>query len=213
MRVETFTVGPFQENTYLVIDEATMTSVFVDPGEEGDRLVAAARRAGVRIDAIWVTHAHLDHVGGIAAIKRAVDVPVYLHADDAPLYRIADRQAAAYGLAMEAPPEPERTLVEGQELTLGDLRFTVLHAPGHAPGHVVIHGEGVAFCGDCIFAGSIGRTDLPLSDGRRLAASLARIAELPPDTILYPGHGPATTLAEELRTNPFLNGSARVVGL
>jgi glyoxylase-like metal-dependent hydrolase (beta-lactamase superfamily II) len=212
MRVETFTVGPFQENCYLVIDDATKAAVLVDPGEEGDRLVAAARRAAVRIDAIWVTHAHLDHVGGIAAVKRAVDAPVYLHADDLPLYRIADRQAAAYGVAMEAPPPPDRTLVDGQTLTLGNLRFTVLHAPGHAPGHVVIHGEGVAFCGDCIFAGSIGRTDLPMSDGRRLAASLARIAELPPDTVLYPGHGPPTTIAEELRTNPFLNGSARVVG-
>lgn len=212
MRVETLTVGPMQENCYLVIDDATSAAALVDPGEEGDRLVATVRRAGARLEAIWVTHAHLDHVGGIAAVKRALDVPVYLHPDDEPLYRIADRQAAAYGLSMEPPPPPERTLADGQRLRLGALEFSVLHAPGHAPGHVVIHGEGVAFCGDCVFAGSIGRTDLPLSDGRRLAASLERIAALPPDTILYPGHGPATTLGEELRTNPFLNGSARVVG-
>ena len=97
-------------------------------------------------------------------------------------------------------------------LEVGALRFTVLHAPGHAPGHVVIHGHGVAFVGDCVFAGSIGRTDLPLSDGRALAVSLERIAELPAQTVLHPGHGPQTTLERELATNPFLNGSARIVG-
>jgi glyoxylase-like metal-dependent hydrolase (beta-lactamase superfamily II) len=212
MRVETHTVGPLQENCYLVIDDSTSAAALVDPGEEGDRLVAAIRRVGARLEAIWLTHAHLDHVGGIAAVKRVIDAPIYLHPSDEPLYRIADRQAAAFGLELEQPPTPERELSDGQRLTLGRLEFSVLHAPGHAPGHVVIHGHGVAFCGDCIFAGSIGRTDLPMSDGRRLAASLERIATLPPETILYPGHGPATTIGEELLTNPFLNGTVRVAG-
>ena len=212
MKISTLTVGAFQENCYLLADPETSTAVLIDPGEEGSRVVAAVRDAGVTLEAIWVTHAHLDHVGGIAEVKRHFDVPVYLHPDDLTLYRLADRQAAAYGLPFDTPPLPDREFAESVELTLGTLRFAVLHAPGHAPGHVVIHGHGVAFCGDCVFAGSIGRTDLPMSDARALARSLERIAELPGSTVLYPGHGPRTTLERELVDNPFLNGSARIVG-
>ncbi len=212
MRISRFTVGAFQENCYLLVDEETTSAVLVDPGEEGSRLVAAVKEAGVRLQAIWVTHAHLDHVGGIAEVKRHFDVPIFLHPDDLPLYRLADRQAAAYGLPFETPPLPDRVFSESEPLVLGTLRFSVLHAPGHAPGHVVIHGHGVAFCGDCVFAGSIGRTDLPMSDARALARSLERIVELPAETALYPGHGPQTTLDRELVNNPFLNGSARIVG-
>ena len=212
MIVTGITVGAFQENCYLVSDDAATAGVLIDPGDEGDRIVALVREAGVRLEAVWVTHGHLDHIGGIAAIKRAYDVPIFLHPADLPLYLAADRQAAAYGLPYEAPPPPEREIADGDALEIAGLRFDVLHAPGHAPGHVVIHGHGVAFVGDCVFAGSIGRTDLPFSDGRALARSLERIAELPASTVLYPGHGPPTTLARELVTNPCLNGSARVVG-
>ena len=212
MKITRLTVGPFQENCYLVADPDTSSAVLIDPGEEGHRLVDAVRAAGVRLEAIWVTHAHLDHVGGIAEVKRHFDVPIFLHPDDLTLYRLADRQAAAYGLPFDTPPVPDRWFMEGDRLSLGALRFDVLHAPGHAPGHVVIHGEGVAFCGDCVFAGSIGRTDLPMSDARALARSLERIAELPGQTILHPGHGPQTTIERELADNPFLNGTARIVG-
>ena len=212
MKISRLTVGAFQENCYLVADPGTSAAVLIDPGEEGHRIVGAIKAAQVRLEAIWVTHAHLDHVGGIAEVKRHFDVPVYLHPEDLTLYRAADRQAAAYGLPFDTPPLPEREFGEGDLLALGGLQFSVLHAPGHAPGHVVIHGHGVAFCGDCIFAGSIGRTDLPMSDARALARSLERIVELPPETVLYPGHGPETTIHRELADNPFLNGSARIVG-
>ena len=206
------TVGAFQENCYLITDPSTSAAVLIDPGEEGHRIVDAVRASGARLEAIWVTHAHLDHVGGIAEVKRHFDVPIFLHPDDLPLYRLSDRQAAAYGLPFDTPPLPDREFADGAELRLGNLRFDVLHAPGHAPGHVVIHGHGVAFCGDCIFAGSIGRTDLPMSDARALARSLDRIIELSPETVLYPGHGPETTIGRELADNPFLNGTARIVG-
>ena len=212
MKISRLTVGAFQENCYLLVDAETASAVLIDPGAEGARLVAAVEAAKVSLEAIWVTHAHLDHVGGIAEVKRHFDVPVHLHPDDLPLYRAADRQAAAYGLPFDIPPDPDHALAEGGELTLGDLRFAVMHAPGHAPGHVVIHGHGVAFCGDCVFLGSIGRTDLPMSDGRALARSLERIAALPGPTVLYPGHGPQTTIEHELVSNPFLNGMARIVG-
>lgn len=212
MNVETFTVGAFQENCYLLVDDRSRKAVIVDPGGEGDRLVEAIEDSGAELEAIWITHAHVDHVGAIASIKRRWDVPVYLHPADRRLYAAASRQAEVYGVPFEEPPPPDREFSDGQHLALGDAAFTVMHAPGHAPGHVVIHGQGMALVGDCLFAGSIGRTDLPFSNPPQLAESLKKIAELPPETVVYPGHGMETTIAEERRSNPFLNGTARIVG-
>jgi glyoxylase-like metal-dependent hydrolase (beta-lactamase superfamily II) len=211
VRVTAHVVGPLEENCYLVVDEATRHAALVDPGAEGERLAAAVRDSGAELQAIWLTHAHMDHVGGIAAVKRAFDVPVYLHPLDRPLYDRAEQAAALYGLRLEAPPAPDYPLAEGDVLTLGALRFAVMHAPGHAPGHVVLHGHGVAFVGDCLFMGSVGRVDLPFSVPQDLTRSLERIAALPEDTLVYAGHGPATSIGRERRTNPFLNGGARVL--
>lgn len=212
MNVETITVGAFQENCYLLIDDRVKRAVIVDPGGEGDRLIEAIDRSGAQLDAIWVTHAHIDHVGAIAAIKRRWDVPIYLHPLERRLYEAASRQAEVYGLPFEEPPPPDREFADGQRVSVGDHELAVMHAPGHAPGHVVIHGEGIALVGDCLFAGSIGRTDLPFSNPPQLAATLEKISELPPETVVYPGHGAETTIGEELVTNPFLNGTARIVG-
>lgn len=210
MTVSTITVGEFQENCYLVVDDATGRAAIVDPGGEPGRIIEAVESSGAGVEAIWITHAHLDHIGAIARLKRRWDVPVYLHPADRPLYRLADRQAQLYGLSFEEPPTPDRDLAEGDSLSLGELTFEVMHAPGHSPGHVVLHGGGVAFVGDCLFAGSVGRTDLPASDGHALEKTLERIAALPPGTVVYPGHGPSTTIGEELASNPFLTGIARV---
>jgi glyoxylase-like metal-dependent hydrolase (beta-lactamase superfamily II) len=212
MKVQTFTVGAFQENCYLVLDEATRHAVLIDPGADGERLAAAVRAEDAQLAAIWLTHAHVDHVGGIAAVKRAFDIPVVMHPDGKPLYERAEEHGRFFGIPVEAPPPSDAELADGQVLQVGSLSFQVMAAPGHAPGHVVIHGHGVAFVGDCLFYGSIGRTDLPLSDGAQLAQSLARICTLPEATVVYPGHGPATTIGHELATNPFLNGSARIPG-
>lgn len=212
LNVQSITVGAFQENCYLVVDERTHRAVIVDPGSEGDRLVEAIEAAGVQLEAIWITHAHVDHVGAIASVKRRWDVPVYLHPLDGRLYEAAHRQAEVYGVSFEEPPPPDRAFADGQQLSVGDVPMTVMHAPGHAPGHVVIHGGGIALVGDCLFAGSIGRTDLPFSNPPQLAATLEKIAALPPETVVYPGHGVETTIGEERTTNPFLNGTARIVG-
>lgn len=212
LSVRAFAVGPLQENCYLVVDQAAGEAALVDPGAEGERLVEAVRASGARLVGVWLTHAHFDHVGGVAAVRRAFpDAPIHLHPDDQPLYERATQSAAAWGLDLEPPPPADVALAEGDVLTLGEHAFTVQHAPGHAPGHVVIHGHGLAFVGDCLFAGSVGRTDLPLSDARALARSLERIAELPPATRVLPGHGPETTIATERMSNPFLNGDLRML--
>jgi glyoxylase-like metal-dependent hydrolase (beta-lactamase superfamily II) len=203
------TVGAFQENTYLVIDEATSRAIIVDPGAEPARIVRWVRASGATLDAVWLTHAHLDHVGAVAAVKREWPVPVYMHPADVPTLARAPQAAAGYGLEFEAPPAPDGELAEGDSLSVGGLTFSVMHVPGHAPGHVVFHGNGIVLGGDLLFAGSIGRTDLPLGDARAMEESLARICELDDDLVVYPGHGPATTIRRERASNPYLLGVAR----
>ncbi|NUQ20817.1 MAG: MBL fold metallo-hydrolase [Gemmatimonadaceae bacterium] len=214
MRVTSHTVGAFQENCYLVVDEARDEAVLVDPGAEGERILRAVAASGARLTAIWLTHAHIDHIGAIAAVKRVHDVPIWMHPDDQPLYERGAWQAAAYGLPFESPPPADHALADGDILRVGDEEFRVLHTPGHAPGHCVFEsaGTGLLLAGDLLFAGSIGRTDLPLSDPRAMTRSLARVMALEPALHVHPGHGPATTIWRELETNPFLNGVARVAG-
>lgn len=206
MTIQWVTVGPFQENAYLVADDATKRAVLVDPGDEASRIVRMVRSAGVQLDAIWLTHAHVDHVGAVQAIRREWDIPVYLHPDDLVLYRRASQQAGLYGLQLEQPADPDRELKDGDILTVGATEFTVRHTPGHSPGHVVFVGGRVMLGGDLLFAGSIGRTDLPLSSPEAMETSLALVSAFDPATVVYPGHGPPTSIKEELATNPFLAG-------
>ncbi len=211
MRISAVSVGPFQENCYLLVDERDKVAVLVDPGAEPERIVELVRASGASLEAIWLTHAHIDHIGGIAGVKRMWDVPVYLHPADRPLYERGAMQAAYYGIPFEQPPIPDLGLADGESLHVGSAELRVLHVPGHAPGHVVFHGEGVVLGGDLLFAGSIGRTDLPLSDPAQMEESLERICTLEDDTVVCPGHGPATSIGAERLSNPFLNGVARVV--
>ena len=211
MKIDWRTVGAFQENSYLVLDPASQRAVLVDPGAEADALIEMVRASGATLEAIWLTHAHIDHIGAIADVKRLWDVPIYLHPADQPLYDRGAMQAAVYGIPFEQPPAPDRTLAEGDIVTVGSLDFDVLHVPGHAPGHVAFVREGHMVGGDLLFAGSIGRTDLPLANPDHMMESLERVAGLPEETIVYPGHGPTTSIGRERATNPFLNGVARVV--
>jgi glyoxylase-like metal-dependent hydrolase (beta-lactamase superfamily II) len=209
--VTRITVGAFQENCYLVADPDGDTVAVVDPGSDPDALIAGIEKTGRTPEAIWVTHAHVDHIGAIAPVKRRWDVPVWLHPLEEQLYRVGGRQAQLYGIPYEEPPKPDREFAEGTSVRIGSLELSVIHMPGHSPGHVVLHGHGNALVGDCLFAGSIGRTDLPFSNPAQLEASLARLVKLPDDTVVHPGHGDSTTIGEERVSNPFLNGTARIV--
>lgn len=213
MIVDHVTVGPFDENCFLLVDEDTATAVIVDPGDEGDRIAAMAAGRGVTPSAVWLTHAHLDHIGAVSAVRRTwPGIPVYLHAADRTLYGQGKASAESYGLPFEQPAPADREFTEGDTLSIGATQFAVWHVPGHAPGHVAFVGDGIVVSGDCIFAGSVGRTDFPYCDPKAFTASLKRLMSLPDSTVVYPGHGPATTIARERSSNPFLNGAARVPG-
>ena len=199
------TVGPFQSNCYVIGPTRGGRLVVIDPGDEPERIAEVVREAGGDVAAILLTHAHLDHVGGVAHLVREFGAPVYLHPDDLPLYERAADQAAAYGLRIEQPPAPDREFVEGEAVAFDDLEFGVRLTPGHSPGSVTLVGGPGAFVGDVVFAGSIGRTDLPGGDLETLLDSIVtKVLTLPQATTLIPGHGPETTVATESASNPFL---------
>lgn len=204
MRVFPLTLGPLGENAYLVAGEEGV--VLIDPGDEPERLLALMEETGLRPQAILLTHAHFDHVGAVAPLVEALGLPVYLHPLDLPLYRRAAEVAAAFGRSLPTPPLPVVPLEEGMRL----YGLSVWHLPGHSPGHVAFlaleEDPPQAFSGDLLFRGSIGRYDLPGADRQALFRSLRRLLRLPPETRVYPGHGPPTTLGLEARTNPFLTG-------
>lgn len=208
MEILGFPVGPLQANAYLAISESASRCALVDPGGEAERLLEVVRERGVEVEAILLTHAHLDHLGGVAGVADATGAPIYLHPLDRPLYEAASEQARSFGLQVPKPPAPDRELADGQEIRIGEDRLEVRHTPGHSPGHVCLIGVGFALVGDCVFAGSIGRSDLPGGDMRILLTSIKeKLLTLPDDTVLYTGHGPSTTVGRERTTNPFLTGA------
>lgn len=203
--------GIFAENCYLLIDEASGTCAIVDPGEEAGLILHKLRAARATPVGIWLTHAHLDHVLGVPQVAAETGAPIYLHPADRPLYDGVPQQAAWFGLPVPPPlPAPDHMLAHGDVLELGTTRFAVRHSPGHSPGSVCFVAPGIAIGGDVLFAGSIGRTDLPGGDFETLIGSIEReLLTLPDDTILHSGHGPDTTIGRERRANPFLTGISR----
>ena len=208
LEIVRLTLGPVETNAYLVADPDSKEAAVIDPAWDGDRIVAEANRLGWRVANIWLTHAHFDHIGGSAAVADSINPapPVALHPQDAVLWRMQGG-APLFGFRIDPGPEPMVDLFHGQILLLGNSQLEVRHTPGHTPGHVVFCclAEQVVFCGDVIFQGSIGRTDLPGGDYDTLLRSIReQILTLPDETRLLSGHGPETTVGRERRWNPFL---------
>jgi hydroxyacylglutathione hydrolase len=209
MKIVQIPNGAFLENCYLVVDETAGECAIVDPGEEAGLILHKVEQAGARPVAIWITHAHIDHVLGVLRVRAETGAPIYLHPADRPLYDRVPEQAAAFGLPpVERLPAPDRSWTPGETVRVGALAFDVRHTPGHSPGSVSLAGEGAVFSGDVLFQGSIGRTDLPGGDLETLIGSIEReLLVLPDSTIVYSGHGPTTTIGVERRANPFLSGA------
>lgn len=208
LEVHPLTVGSLQSNCYLVRAEGSGGAVVVDPGAEARRIREALESWNVELEAILLTHAHLDHVGAVGPLSRATGAPIHLHPADRELYDAAPQQAESFGLSMDRLPPPDASLEDGQRLELAGATLDVCHTPGHSPGGVTFVHPGHAFVGDCVFAGSVGRVDLPGGDAETLLSSIRdRILPLDDATILWPGHGPRTTVEREASSNPFLTGS------
>jgi len=215
MILETRASPPFLKNGFVVGCQRTRQGIIIDPGDEAPDLVAAARAHDVRVKYILLTHAHVDHITGVGTAKEAFHVPVYLHRDDLPLYARAVEQAQMFGFEIEPPP-PVDAFYDAQPLRFGDYEVRVHHTPGHCPGGVCLHirgqgargqgsGETHLFVGDTLFAGSIGRTDLPGGSYGVLMRSITEVLfPLGDAAIVHPGHGPDTTIGRERATNPFV---------
>jgi glyoxylase-like metal-dependent hydrolase (beta-lactamase superfamily II) len=211
MIIEGQAAGPFVQNGYVVGCERTREAVVIDPGDGVEDLLAFATEQQLSIRHILLTHAHLDHVTGVAAAKRALGVPIYLHRDDLFLYERVVQQGASFGLRIEPQPPIDIFYTPGQVISFGDLEARPHHTPGHCPGGVclAIAAKGQAakdlFVGDTLFSGSIGRTDLPGGDYNTLIGSIRSVLfAFGDDAIVYSGHGPTTTIGRERTTNPFL---------
>lgn len=204
--VEKVTTSAFLENCWLVWDPVSREAVVVDPGEGSEAILAGIAQRKLNVTAIWLTHAHIDHVLGLTAVREATAAPVYLHPDDRRWYDALPEQGRFFGVSGLTPLDPpEHTLHDGDQLHLGPWTFLVRHAPGHAPGHVAFIGHGLALSGDLLFEDSIGRTDLAGGDAATLLESIDRVLlTLPDDTRVLPGHGEETTVGRERRSNPFL---------
>ena len=204
--IEKHAVEPFFKNGYILSCSQTHQGIYIDPGDEVIQLLQRLQENGIKLIAIVNTHAHIDHISGVKLVKEKWDVPIYLHPQDKPLYEGLSVQAQRFGLDYPPAPPFDRPLEEGQDLQVGNLNLKVSHTPGHSPGGVCLQVREHVFCGDVLFAGSIGRTDLWGGSYEVLMESIHnKVLPMGDEKILHPGHGPETTIGHERATNPFLN--------
>ena len=209
MILEMLTVSPFQENCYIVGDQESGVGAIIDPGDEAPRIAMAVEGTGLDIGSIIVTHAHIDHVGAVAALTDEYACPVLMHAEAEEMLEALPTQAMMMGVRFGKVPRVDRYLEDDDIVEVGELRLRSLYTPGHAPGHLAFYleDEGLVLSGDALFAGSVGRVDLPGGSMEVLMQSIEeRLLTLPDETVVYPGHGPRTTIRDERTTNPFLQG-------
>jgi hydroxyacylglutathione hydrolase len=206
LHLETYPVGPLQENCTLLHDGNQ--AVLIDPGDEAQRLLKVLKDKWLTLQAIWLTHAHFDHIGAIAELQETLgDIPVYLHPNDQTIFKNGHVAAARWEIPFKQPTTKTLPLADKQVLKFSDAEIHCLFTPGHAPGHIAFYipSEKAVIAGDALFKGSIGRTDLPMGNHQQLLESIrSRLFTLPDETVVYPGHGPTTTIGLEKRTNPFL---------
>jgi len=206
MIVHAIQVGITQTNCYIVASEETREGVVIDPGDDAGRILRVVKESGLTVRYVFNTHCHFDHMGANAEVVAATGARLALHPAEIPILQ-ARGGAALFGLTVDESPLPDVELEDGQTLEVSELRFQVLHTPGHSPGSVTFYleEEGVAFDGDLVFAGGVGRTDLPGGDWETLERSIRDVLfALPDETVLYPGHGPRTTVEREKRFNPWV---------
>lgn len=207
MLFESFPVGPLACNCTILGDEETREAIVIDPGDDISRIHKRLTEQGLKLKQILVTHGHIDHVGGALKLKRLTGAPIYLNENDLPQLEMMDAQAEWLGIAPPETSPPDEGLKDGQLVGLEHYPAQVLHTPGHTQGSICLHfaPAGLLIAGDTLFAGSIGRTDLPGGNFDQIIASLrSRLLTLPDETKVLPGHGPATTIGEERASNPFL---------
>jgi hydroxyacylglutathione hydrolase len=205
MRVDALVVGPLQVNCFIASCPETGAALVVDPGDDGVLILSRLRSLGLDLKMIVNTHGHFDHVGANRVLVEETGAELLIHQADLPLLQRAEQHAAAYGLYAVSSPAPSRILVGGERLGLGNLSFGVIHVPGHSPGGICLLAEDHLFSGDALFAGSIGRTDLPGGDYDTLIEGIrCNLLVLPDSTVVHPGHGPDTTIGREKAANPFL---------
>jgi glyoxylase-like metal-dependent hydrolase (beta-lactamase superfamily II) len=204
---EIIPVGPLQCNCSVVGDEGTREAMVIDPGDEIDEIMALVQKHGLTVKQIVITHAHIDHVGGAMKLRQRTGAPILLNQNDYALLKMLDVQAAWVGMATPGRVEIDQPLAEGDKLRVGSLEAAVLHTPGHTEGSVCLYfpAQQKLIAGDTLFAGSIGRTDLPGGSFQKIMSSLhQRVLALPDETVVVPGHGPQTTIGDERESNPFL---------
>src|SRR5438270_7906869 len=204
---EIFPVGPLQCNCSVIGDESTHEAIVIDPGDDIDTVVAAIAKHKLTVKQIVITHAHIDHVGGAMKLKKLTGAPILLNENDTGLLKMLDVQAAWVGMKSPGAVSIDSGLANGDVISVGSLRANVMHTPGHTEGSVCIYfpAEQKLVAGDTLFAGSIGRTDLPGGSFERIMSSLhEKVLALPDETVVVPGHGPQTTIGTERESNPFL---------
>jgi len=205
MKIENIVIGPLQVNCFVVYDEESHDAIVVDPGDEAEKIIGPIEDRKLKVSRIICTHGHFDHIGAVTKLKEKTGAVVMLHKGDLDIYMQADKQGALWGFHIEQPPAPDMFLAEGDEVAVGRFSLKVLHTPGHSPGGICLYGEGVILTGDTIFAGSVGRTDFPGGSLTDLKRSFARIIALPPETMIFSGHGPLTAVKNEIEDNFFVH--------